>query len=59
MRTRALLIVEALFVLAALVGVWFIFWPAALIIGGVLGALACERATSSPTVANKGQGAGR
>lgn len=39
-----LLILEALFVAAVPVGVGFIYWPAGLIVAGVLGVLACERA---------------
>jgi hypothetical protein len=38
-----LLLVEVLFALVALVGVWSIYWPAALIIGGVFGVVALER----------------
>jgi hypothetical protein len=38
-----LLTVEVLFVLTALFGVWQIYWPAALILGGVLGVVALER----------------
>lgn len=44
-RVKLLLAVEALFVLLALAGVWFVFWPAALILGGVAGVVACERAS--------------
>jgi hypothetical protein len=47
-----LLLVEVLFALTALVGVWFVFWPAALILGGVLGVVACERAASRQQVAS-------
>jgi hypothetical protein len=35
--------VEILCVILALIGVWVIYWPAAYIIGGVLGTLAMER----------------
>lgn len=35
-------LLEVLFLAALVAGVAFIFWPAALILGGVLGALACE-----------------
>lgn len=41
-----LLILEALFVLVGLAGVAAIFWPAALILAGVAGVLACERAAA-------------
>lgn len=43
-----LLILEVAFVLCGLAGVWFVFWPAALILVGVLGVLACERASARP-----------
>ena len=39
----SLLVVEVLFALVALLGVWFIYWPAALILGGVCGVVALER----------------
>lgn len=38
-----LLVVEVLFALVALFGVWFVYWPAAFILGGVLGVVALER----------------
>lgn len=41
-----LLVLEILFVLAALVGVALVSLPCALIIGGCLGMLACERGSS-------------
>lgn len=47
-------LVEAAFVLVFLVGVGLVFLPAALIVGGLLGVLACERAS-----AKKRAGAGR
>ncbi|MEU9793823.1 hypothetical protein AB0E27_24880 [Streptomyces sparsogenes] len=37
---------EALFVLCALVGVWLVYPPAALILAGVTGAVAVERASA-------------
>lgn len=40
-------VVEVLFVLAALTGVAMVSVPAALILGGGLGALACERADAA------------
>lgn len=42
---RALLLVEVVFVLIGLVGVALIYPPAALILAGFLGVVACERAT--------------
>lgn len=42
---RALLLVEVVFVLIGLVGVALIHLPAALILAGFLGVVACERAT--------------
>lgn len=41
-----LLILEALFAAAIPVGVGFIYWPAGLIVAGVLGILICERAAT-------------
>lgn len=41
-----LLALEVLFAAAIVAGVAFIYWPAALILGGVLGVLACERASA-------------
>jgi hypothetical protein len=38
-------VLEVLFVGAGLVGVAAIFWPAALILGAVLGVVACERSS--------------
>lgn len=43
-----LLLVEVLFAAVLVAGVAFIYWPAALILGGALGVLACERASTRP-----------
>lgn len=42
-----LLIAEVVFVLVGLTGVWFIFWPAALVLGAVLGVVVCERTSAA------------
>ena len=42
-----LLLAEIVFVLIALTGVAFIYWPGALILGGVLGVLAVERLSAT------------
>lgn len=39
-----LLLLEVLFAATLVAGVAFIYWPAALILAGVLGVVACERA---------------
>ena len=39
-----LLILEILFAGVLVAGVAFMYWPAALVLAGVLGILACERA---------------
>lgn len=41
-----LLILEILFAAVFVAGVAFIYWPAALIVAGVLGVVACERASA-------------
>lgn len=46
-----LLLVEALFVLMVCAGVAVVYWPAALILGGVLGVWACERESARRTAA--------
>lgn len=38
-------VLEVLFVSVGLVGVAAVYWPAALILGGVLGVVACERSS--------------
>lgn len=38
-------VLEVLFVCTGLVGVAAIYWPAALILGGVLGVVGCERSS--------------
>lgn len=43
-----LILLEVVFVLMLLAGVALIFVPAALILGGLLGVVAVERATSRP-----------
>lgn len=40
---RLITIAELLFVVIGLIGVAAIFWPAALILAGILGVVACER----------------
>lgn len=60
MRIRVLLAAEVAFVLLLLVGVWLTWPPAALMLGGLLGVLACERATTrrpaEPPVTGSGGG---
>lgn len=46
MPSWLLTVIQALFVLVLCAGVWWIYPPAALILGGALGAFACERAAS-------------
>lgn len=41
-----LTVIESVFVLVGLVGVGLVNVPAALVLGGVLGVLACERAAA-------------
>lgn len=41
-----LLIFEVLFAASFVAGVGFIYWPAALLVAGVLGVIACERASN-------------
>ncbi|RZQ59830.1 hypothetical protein [Amycolatopsis suaedae] len=58
------LALEALFVLAALVGVGLVSVPAALILGGVAGVVACERAAAEAkqqrrAAAERGEGRAR
>lgn len=55
---RALPIVELLFVLLALAGLWMAWPPAALMLGGVLGVLACERASVRAPQEPLGKGTG-
>ncbi|MFF8034914.1 hypothetical protein [Streptomyces sp. NPDC016626] len=54
-RTTLLHLLECLFVLAALAGVALVHVPAALILGGLAGVVAVERAlaTSSPLTPRK------
>jgi hypothetical protein len=40
--TGLLTLLELVFIALIGAGVWFIYWPAALIVVGVAGALACE-----------------
>ena len=47
-----LLIIEAVFALLLVAGVAAVYWPAALILAGLLGILACERAPASTDAAN-------
>lgn len=42
-----LLIIEVVFACVLLAGVAAIYWPAALILAGILGILACERADAA------------
>lgn len=44
---KLLYVLEILFVLVALAGVALVYTPAALVLGGLLGVLAVERATST------------
>lgn len=46
-----LLVVEAVFALLIVAGVAVVYWPAALVLTGVLGVWACERAASAREVA--------
>ncbi|GAA4663201.1 hypothetical protein [Streptomyces youssoufiensis] len=48
---KTLLLLETAFVLTALVGVALVHVPAALILGGLVGVVAVERATARPTPA--------
>ncbi|MBC3989341.1 hypothetical protein H8N00_10700 [Streptomyces sp. AC563] len=48
---KTLLLLETAFVLTALVGVALVHLPAALILGGLAGVVAVERALSRPTPA--------
>lgn len=43
-----LLLLEILFALVLVTGVAFVYWPAGLILAGVLGVVACERASAAP-----------
>ena len=47
LRSVALLLLELVCAAAFLIGIWFIFWPAALIVGGLLGMWACGRASTT------------
>ncbi|MFH9012532.1 hypothetical protein ACH4C6_14225 [Streptomyces sp. NPDC017943] len=51
MRTRLLYVLEVVFALAILFGVALIHVPAALILGGLAGVVAVERALSVPSPA--------
>lgn len=42
-----LLVVEALFAGLIVAGIGFMWWPAALIVAGVMGLVACERAAAN------------
>ncbi len=46
MRTAAWTVFEVLCLLCAFVGVWLIYPPAALILGGLVGAAVAEQATA-------------
>lgn len=43
-----LLLLEVLFAAVLVTGVAFIYWPAALILAGVLGIWACEKRSAPP-----------
>ena len=45
-----LLFVELLFAALTVAGVAFVYWPAAMIVAGVLGVWACERGAARRTV---------
>jgi len=47
-RNVVLHVLEAVFVLAALIGVALVYVPAALILGGLAGAVAVERVLARP-----------
>lgn len=49
-------VAEVCFVLLLVAGVAFIYWPAAMILAGVLGIVACERGSTvdaKPSIADK------
>lgn len=39
----ALLLLELAFILTALVGAWYVYWPGAILLTGILGVLATEK----------------
>lgn len=45
-----LLLIEAVFAALMVTGVAFVYWPAAMILAGVLGVWACERAAARQAV---------
>lgn len=47
--------VELLCLVLALIGVWFVYWPASYIIGGALGVLAMERIQAEHRAAQRVQ----
>lgn len=47
--TVLLLLLEVVFAAVLVAGVAFIYWPAALILAGLLGIVACERASVDRT----------
>ncbi|MCP3820074.1 hypothetical protein NLX86_18835 [Streptomyces sp. A3M-1-3] len=53
-----LLVLEVLFTAALLAGVALVHVPAALVLGGVLGVVACERASSRRAVEGRRGGEG-
>ena len=44
---RVLLLLEVFFAGLLVAGVAFMYWPAALVLAGVLGVVACERASTT------------
>lgn len=47
MRQWLLITVEVLFLALFVLGVWLVYWPAALIVTGLAGVYSCERWASS------------
>ncbi|MGW6210944.1 hypothetical protein [Streptomyces sp. NPDC055109] len=55
-RVRQLVVLETVFVLVAVAGLALWSVPAALVVGGVLGVLACERALADRRAAGERRG---
>lgn len=56
MKNVALLAFEGLCLLCALFGIWLIYPPAAFIVGGLIGAVAAEYASSRRRPTKRGAG---
>lgn len=54
-----LLLLEVVFAGAVVAGVAVMYWPAALILGGLLGVVACERASAGRDAARRAETARR